>query len=279
MRYLLYNSLSGKSHLSYQNAVLHFNFTDAPKKMIDITKIESIGDFIRGLDESDELYVFGGDGTLNIIANAMSEDMQNKVYYYPSGTGNDFARDIGAGSEKPVLVNDYLRDLPTVTVKGKNSKFINGVGFGIDGYCCAQGDIMKSKNNQPNYAAIAIEGLLFHYKPVNAKVTVDGVTKEFKNVWLAPTMYGRYYGGGMMPTPEQDRSSDEKSVSIMIFHGAGKLKTLMIFPSLFKGEHVKYTNHVAVMKGKSITVEFDRPTPLQIDGETVLDVNSYTATV
>jgi hypothetical protein len=29
--------------------------------------------------------------------------------------------------------------------------------------------------------------------------------------------------------------------------------------------------------GHEITVEFDQPTPLQIDGETILDVTSYTA--
>ena len=32
-------------------------------------------------------------------------------------------------------------------------------------------------------------------------------------------------------------------------------------------------------EGKDITVTFDRPTPLQIDGETVLGVTSYTVTV
>ena len=31
------------------------------------------------------------------------------------------------------------------------------------------------------------------------------------------------------------------------------------------------------MKGNEITVEFDRPTALQVDGETILGVTSYTA--
>jgi diacylglycerol kinase family enzyme len=51
----------------------------------------------------------------------------------------------------------------------------------------------------------------------------------------------------------------------------------MIFPSIFKGEHVKNTKYVTVLTGKNITVEFDRPTPLQIDGETVLGVTEYNA--
>ena len=32
-----------------------------------------------------------------------------------------------------------------------------------------------------------------------------------------------------------------------------------------------------VYSGSEITVEFDRPTPLQVDGETILNVTSYTA--
>ncbi|MEE1046666.1 MAG: hypothetical protein U0M60_04505, partial [Clostridia bacterium] len=55
-------------------------------------------------------------------------------------------------------------------------------------------------------------------------------------------------------------------------------KTLMIFPSLFKGEHVKHIKHVDVLTGGEITVEFDRPVALQIDGETIQGVCSYTAT-
>ena len=80
----------------------------------------------------------------------------------------------------------------------------------------------------------------------------------------------------MIPTPDQKRESGE--LSLMIFHGSGKIKTLMIFPSIFKGEHVKNTKYVTVVKGRDIEVEFDRPTALQIDGETVLGVTGYKAT-
>jgi diacylglycerol kinase family enzyme len=51
----------------------------------------------------------------------------------------------------------------------------------------------------------------------------------------------------------------------------------MAFPSIFKGEHVKKTKIVKVFSGKEITVEFDRPTAIQIDGETILGVTKYTA--
>lgn len=50
----------------------------------------------------------------------------------------------------------------------------------------------------------------------------------------------------------------------------------MVFPSIFKGKHIEHKEMVEVLTGNEITVEFDRPTPLQIDGETVSGVTSYT---
>jgi hypothetical protein len=54
-----------------------------------------------------------------------------------------------------------------------------------------------------------------------------------------------------------------------------KLKTLFIFPSIFSGKHAKYVKNVRMTKGKVVEVTFDKPTALQIDGETITDVLSY----
>lgn len=280
MRYLLYNPLSGKGNQARADAECYKTVVNIPTTILAITEIGDLRAFVEGLNSCDDIALFGGDGTLNKVANALSDySFKNDIYYYPCGTGNDFARDIGAQYvREPIIINDYIKELPTVTVKGETRKFINGVGFGIDGYCCEVGDQLKSQQKLPNYTSIAIKGLLFHFKPVNATVVVDGKKYDFKKVWIAPTMFGRYYGGGMMPTPKQNRNERDKKVSLMVFHGSGKMETLMIFPSIFKGEHVKHTKNITILQGKNVTVTFDRPSPLQIDGETVLDVSSYTVT-
>ena len=121
---------------------------------------------------------------------------------------------------------------------------------------------------------IAIKGLLFKFKPKHAWVNVDGKEYEFDNVWLAPTMHGRYVGGGMMMAPDQDRLSDE--LTLVLYTGKSKLKSLILFPSIFKGEHIKNTEAVKVFTGRKISVRFDKPCAVQIDGDTVLDVSEYT---
>lgn len=279
---VLYNPKAGNGTCKKDAEVLEILYENTV--FFDVTQIESYVDFFASLDPSDKVILCGGDGTVHRFVNDTNGiSIRNSLYYFATGTGNDFVRDLGLSyfADPSFRVNEYLCNLPVVTVHDKEYRFLNGVGYGIDGYCCEEGDRLRIKRDKTgkdlkiNYTAIAIKGVLFHYKPTGAVVTVDGVSRTYKKVWIAPTMNGRYYGGGMMPTPAQDRMNEEKTLSVMVLHGAGKLKTLMMFPSIFKGEHIRYKNHVDILTGHRIKVEFDRPAPLQIDGETVVDVRSY----
>ena len=246
----------------------------------DMTQNDTYEKDILAMDGDDYIILCGGDGTLNRFINRIASiEFGNDVLYFPCGSGNDFAREFGkAKFDEPFSIKKYLTNLPTVEVNGETSLFINGMGYGIDGYCCEVGDKIRENSDKPvNYTSIAIKGCLFGYKPANVRVTVDGVTTEYKKAWIAPTMKGKYYGGGIMPAPAQDRGSEDGKLSVTIFHGTGRLRTLMIFPSLFKGEHLKYTKNIAILTGHEITVAYDEPRPAQIDGETVLNVTSYTA--
>ena len=277
--YILFNPFSGNGGSLARAEELQKQYGEA--EIVDVTSITSYEDLLSPLNEDDVVVLCGGDGTLNRFANeTYNIDYKCDVLFAAMGTGNDFLADLEKTREgAPFSVKKYLRDLPTVTVNGKTSYFLNGVGYGIDGYCCEVGDRQKlEKPSEPvNYTGIAIKGLLGKFKPANAKVTVDGVEYSFKKVWLAPTMHGRYYGGGMICAPEQDRLAEDKMNTLVVWHSSGKLSTLMAFPSIFKGEHVKKTKMIKVIKGHEITVEFDRPCALQIDGETVLNVTTYTA--
>lgn len=275
MTYTLYNSLANnKREPEY---VVELRKKGKSENIIDVTKID-YKVFFNSINPNDVIYLVGGDGTINYLANAIDiEKVKNEIYLIPSGTGNDFFHDVTEGKEvDKVLLNPYLKDLPTVEVNGIKKKFINGIGFGIDGYCCEVGDKLKEKSTEKiNYTSIAIKGLLFHFKPVRAKVIVDGNTYEHTKVWLTPTMKGRYYGGGMKIAPNQDRSVKGK-VSAVVYRAPNKFKALMVFPSIFKGEHIKKTKMVKVYEGHEITVVFNKPTALQIDGETVKNVLTYT---
>ena len=279
MTYILYNPFAACGECEADALSLYVHAPDS--QLADMTEITDYSVFLDSIEKDDSIVLCGGDGTLNRFINEIKDrKLTQDIYYHPCGSGNDFARDIG--KEKGALprfrINKYLKNLPRVTVDGKSYAFLNGVGFGIDGYCCEVGDqLRKIPGKKINYTAIAIKGLLFHYKPTRATVTVDGHSHTYEKVWLAPAMFGRYYGGGMMPTPGQHRNRN--TVSVLIFHGSGRLRTLCIFPSIFKGEHIKHKKYVKILSGKEITVEFDQPRSLQIDGETMLNIRKYQVSI
>ena len=275
MKYLLFNEETNNKKYKEEFDSIKESFEN--NTVVNVKGLD-YKEFLKGLNQEDEVVLFGGDGTLNYFVNAIDGyELNNNVYLYPLGTGNDFFFDVCETHDKsPLLINEYIKDLPTVYVNGMEKKFINGIGFGIDGYCCEVGDQLKEKSDKPvNYAGIAIKGVLFKYRKLKAKVVVDGVEYNYKQVWLAPTMKGRYYGGGMKVTPEQDRKDPEKLVSSLVFRGASRIHTLLVFKSIFTGDHVKHKKMIHIVKGKEVEVTFNRPTALQIDGETVLNVTTY----
>ena len=275
---VLYNPLSGNGRGEAEAKALSGRMSGTALSFRDITKIGDYAAFFASLSPDVPVILCGGDGTINRFVNDTDGiPYENEILYFATGSGNDFLHDLGKepGCD-PFPIGKYLKDLPLVDVNGKTYRVLNGVGYGIDGYCCEVGDKQRETSSKPvNYAGIAIKGLLFHFKPVNAVVTVDGKPHSFRKVWIAPTMNGRFYGGGMNAAPSQDRLNSARTVTNIVMFGKGRLHTLAVFPSIFKGEHVRHENMVSVLSGKEITVAFDRPTALQIDGETILNVSEY----
>ena len=280
MHYILYNSKSNNQN----NEDLINNIVEKLEgnvRKISIFDIPSYPDFFNKLVETDDVTIIGGDGTLNHFVNDIKDyDLKVKVYYGAGGTGNDFKNDMIDKVDETgrILINDLVKKLPTVYVNGIEKKYINGIGYGIDGYACETADKIIAKHPQKkiNYASISIKGLLFHYKRPNAEVIIDGKTYNFKKVYLASTMKGRYYGGGMKVAPDQNRQDENGKLTVVVMCNKSRIVTLMNFPKIFKGEHVKNKKLVHVFEAsKEVEIRFNIPTALQIDGETVLDVYSY----
>ncbi len=275
--YVLFNPYSGngkgEEYARKLNSILNDELI-----YFSMPKITDFKKFLS-MTKGEDIIICGGDGTLNYFINHTDGiKYKNNILYYSTGSGNDFYNDVFKGKgEGPHLINEYLKDLPTVIVKGKEYKFINGIGYGIDGYCCEMGDLHRKKSTKPvNYTKIALKGLLYDYKPTNAIVTVDSVKHAYKKVWLASTMNGRYYGGGMMIAPYQNRLNSDRSLTVVVLHGMIKLKVLTAFATVFKGEHIRFKKIVDLYTAHEVKVEFDRPVALQIDGETILGVTEYT---
>lgn len=247
---------------------------------IDFVAINTIDieDYIVNQDA--DIFLTGGDGTLNYVVNHIDcNKIENRIYYYPSGTGNDFTRDVDDGQIRFITLNDYIKELPVARIVTDDNfilktKFINNLGYGLDGYVCEEGNRIKAAKHKPiNYKMVAIKGLFYDYKSTDLEVEVDGIKSCFRNVWLAPTMNGRYCGGGMMLAPNQNRFDDQ--LSLVVIHAASRLKLLNLMPTIFDGTHVNHMDYVTVLNGQDIKASFDEPRPVQLDGEVVSNVTEY----
>lgn len=278
--YVFYNQRSANGRGAARAKEVAKYLTEEPE-YLPVSNHADYVEFFAKLKPEDEVVLSGGDGTLNrFINDCEGIALPEHLKYYPAGTGNDFRNDLGLPTDsEPFDVMPYMQHLPVITVKGTCHKFFNGIGYGLDGWTCEMADKQRQTNDKPiNYTLIALKGLLYAYKPTNAVVTVDGKRMAFTKVWLAPTMKGRFFGGGMMITPSQDRNAPDHSVSVAVIHDVGRLKLLTVFPGIFEGKHVKHTECFKVFAGHEIKVEFDRPIALQIDGDVILDVKEYTVT-
>lgn len=279
MNYLFYNPSARNGKAAEDLQLIKKTLDGQDVEIYAVTDIDDYVSVIDKIQPEDIVYIVGGDGTLNrFINDSTNLRILGDVFFYSAGTGNDFKHDVDPdNSLYRIRLNDYIRNLPTVTVGGVTYKFVNGIGFGIDGYCCEEGDRKRAAGKQDiNYSAIAVKGCLFRFKPYGADITVDGETRHYDKVWLAPTMFGKYYGGGMKVAPEQDRNNPQHTVTNVVIHGTGRLKTFIRFTKIFSGEHTKYTDMVDIRTGHEVRVVFDRPCALQIDGETVKNVTEYT---
>lgn len=278
--YVLFNPFSSNGNGEREVQKIK-KYISTKLELVDITKIDNLNEFFNTLAPGDIIYICGGDGTLNTIINRCDDKFpENDIYFFGIGTGNDFLLDLGYKTPcAPVKINEYLKDLPTVDVKGKTYYFLNNVAFGIDGWVCGEAEILKKKSPKlkMNYTMIALTGLLGKFSPLNAKVTIDGKEPiHLKRVWMSPSMNGRYFGGGMMVTPMQDRLNKDRTLTYMACHNSNRFQITTGFIQIFNGSHIN--NPIAkFLTGHEITVEFDRPMTLNIDGEPIFDVLTYTA--
>ncbi len=277
MNYILYNPKSNSEHNDLNIVPEKEELERRGVRQISLIEIDT-REFFKTLNQTDRVLICGGDGTLHhFVNNIRGLDMPCPIYVIRSGTGNDFLNDIGQnGTEDLIDVRRYISSLPEVEIDGEKRAFINGVGIGIDGAVCDGVEKYKrSTGKKANYTVIALKELAYKYKRPSATVTIDGVIHHFRDVWMVSAMQGKYFGGGMMIAPTQDRESGK--LSVMVMHGGSRPKILTVFPTVFKGKHLKYKDIVEVFECDEVTVTFDIPTAFQADGETKSDMITYTA--
>lgn len=273
MNYLAYNELAGQVSGEKIKEIVQKYEKQFPNMELVNEANCTLEELNEKLNDDDNVLLIGGDGTVNFFANTWNNiKVKGNWYIYSAGTGNDFLTDIEA-KDNFAKLNEYMDNLPKVSANGITKYFVNNVGFGVDGDVCVVAEEKKKQGKKIDYTKITIGLILFKFKKRYCKIKIDGKEYEFKNAFIAATMNGRYYGGGMKSAPNQDRKGDK--VTVVVMTGKSRLLTLIKFTKIFTGEYVKYKKNVHLFEGKEIEVSFDKPCGLQYDGEVIENVTSY----
>ena len=99
MQYVLFNPQAGNGSGAQQARALDARFPEETFSYTDMTTISDYAAWLGTLPADASLIIAGGDGTLNRFLNDTNGmALPEKLYYFATGSGNDFLHDLGANA-------------------------------------------------------------------------------------------------------------------------------------------------------------------------------------
>ena len=269
---------------------------------VHVTKTaDSVTDIMRSLFEGSRdtdgnlrIVVLGGDGTLNQVVQEIPEEAfpYLRIGYIPTGSSNDFARDLGLSKDRKALVRTILEDKVVRTLdvgvlqihardktaRGfetekvhETKRFLVSSGIGFDAAVCEAANVSEAKKvlnriglGKLIYVTIAV-GEILHSPQKPCRIRVDEKEwMERQSFLFAAAMNHRYEGGGFAFAPMADAT--DGILDLCVAGNISKAKFLYALPKALKGTHftVGGIDHYA---GHKIEIRTDIPMWVHTDGE------------
>ncbi len=233
------------------------------KEPLEATKIVE-----EMLETYEDIVAVGGDGTVNEVAKGMIRRKKGRLGIIPCGTGNDLARTIGIDiniqKALDIIVEGNTKTIDVGKVNGEY--FLNVSSIGFDMEVAYHTKVIKKKVKSKIAYLLGIFITLLSYKRYPAEIEIDDKLIK-KNLVLLAVGNGKFYGGGMKILP--DAIADDGYFSICLVKDVSNIKILFLFPSIFKGNHLRYTKYVETYKANKIVYKNEGEAKLNIDGEIV----------
>jgi diacylglycerol kinase (ATP) len=211
----------------------------------------------------------GGDGTVGLAANGLL-GTGAALAVLPAGTGDDFARAIGArrlDAATRLLADPVIRSIDVIrlTAGAETRHYVCVAGAGFDSEVSETANSMKNGLGATGTYIAAVLKTLPRFVPAAFHLQVDDRSIDV-HAMLVVLGNSTSYGGGMKVTPAALLNDGELDICIV-----GAMKTaafLRAFPKVFRGSH---TNHpkVTMLRGRTVKLEADRRVNVFADGERV----------
>ena len=239
-------------------------------------------------DTPQTLIILGGDGTINEALQGLDNNANITLGYIPTGSSNDFARDLKIPKEPTAALDLILHqgkictmDLGTITYDdGCKRRFVVSTGIGYDAAVCEEALHSKIKAfcnkiglGKLTYLGIALKQL-FATKAAPCTLTLDNNPPiSIKKALFVASMLHRYEGGGFMFCPKADAS--DGLLDLCVVGDLPKLLILCALPTAFYGKHYMFKG-IDAYRASRIKVESTTPLWVHTDGEVGRKTSSYT---
>lgn len=209
----------------------------------------------------------GGDGMVHLVANGLVGSGA-VLGIVPTGTGNDFAVNLGYPRRQPMdacraLLGDAERAVDVGRIEG-GPAFLCVAGGGFDSEVNRLANRIRWARGTLVYV-LAVLRTLARFRPARFRVVIDGKAEEFEGMFVAAGNAGSY-GGGMRIAP--DASLDDGLLDVCIVRAMGRATLVGQLPRLFSGTHVRHPA-IDVRRGREVRIEAERPFLLYADGEEI----------
>lgn len=223
-------------------------------------------------ERSSIVVAVGGDGTVNEVASGLV-NTPAALAVLSVGSGNDFARTVGAPTEPEVLI-ERLRapriahyDAGTVKMVHTHGLidtryFFNSAGIGFDASVARNVTSIRFLRGIPLYL-LALLRTMIGYKPHYLKLRIEGHHRQ-NFYFLVCIGIGKWEGGGFMLTP--DAKPDDGMFQVCGVTGRSISRILPILPSVMTGTHIG-KEHIETFDTNSMTIITTGGFPIHGDGE------------
>lgn len=213
--------------------------------------------------------VLGGDGTVSLGANGVM-GTGAALAVIPAGTGDDFAKVIGAGKFEAavrLLANPKIVPIDIVSlVAGVERRyFVNVAGAGFDSEVNETANGMTMKLGGTGTYVAALLKTLSRFTPAHYELSIDGEALSV-DAMLTVVGSGIQFGGGMKVLP--DACVNDGLLDVCIVEALSKTAFLRAFPRVFTGSHGSHPK-VRMLQGATVTLEANRKMQVYADGERV----------
>ncbi len=219
------------------------------------------------------IFVLGGDGTFQVLVNALAGASGVVLGVIPAGGGNDLAAAIGLPQD-PLLAADMLLDGQAAfldaalarTADGKERLYTGGGGVGLDAEAARYASgVYRNLRGRPRYLLSAVRALMgFHSIRLRALIGTDQQVEINANALLLGVLNTPSYGAGLRLAP--DAQTDDGKLDLVLMEDLSLLEILALLPSLAHRGELR-TARIQRFRVDRVLIETHRPCSFHGDGE------------